>query len=96
MLKRLTDNKIAAEMRMHSNRVIEYNGIRITLKNLSQFIYPKGRQMARTIKVKWHDLELEVTIVKRINKHGEESIVFQCATINATPKEHVKSYSVRW
>lgn len=95
-LKWCIANHIAAEMRMHSNRVIEYKGIKVTLKNLSKHVRPKGRQMARTVTVKWHDIELELTIVRRIDKHGEESIVFQCATYKASPKEHVESYKVRW
>jgi hypothetical protein len=95
-LKWCIDNHIAAEMRMHSNRVIEYNGVKITLRNLSKHIRPKGRQMARTVTVKWHDIELELTVVRRIDKHGEESIVFQCATYKASPIEHVESYKVRW
>jgi SRSO17 transposase len=95
-LKWCVESKIAAEMRMHSNRVVEYNGARTTLRNLSKSIHPKGRQMMRTITAKWHDIDLEISIVRRINKHGEESIVFQCATYKATPKEHVKSYKVRW
>ena len=52
--------------------------------------------MARTITVNWHNLELEITIVRRINKHNEESIVFQCATYKATPAKHVRNYSARW
>ena len=95
-LKWCIDNHIAAEMRMHSNRVVEYNGVKVTLKNLSKHVHPQGRQMARTVTVKWHDIELELTVVRRIDKHGEESIVFQCATYKALPKEHVESYKARW
>lgn len=95
-LKWCIDNHIATEMRMHSNRVVEYKGVKITLKNLSRHVRPKGRQMARTVTVKWHDIELELTVVRRIDKHDEESIVFQCATYKASPKEHVESYKVRW
>jgi hypothetical protein len=35
-------------------------------------------------------------IVRAIDKHGEESIVFQCATYKASPQEHVESYKARW
>ena len=90
------DNHIAVEMRMYSNRVIEYKGEKITLKALSKILRQKGRQMARTVTAKWHEIELEITVVRRIDKHGEESIVFQCATYKASPKEHVKSYKARW
>ena len=92
------ENKIAAEMRMHSNRMVFYKGQKISLKKLleQKGIRPKGRQMARTISVLWHGLNLEITIVRRIDKHGEESIVFQVATYKALPREHVEHYKKRW
>lgn len=92
------DGAISAEMRMHSNRVVEYKGKKISLKKLAfeLGIRPKGRQMARTVTVIWHEMELEITIVRRIDKHGAESIVFQVATYKALPREHVETYNCRW
>ena len=52
--------------------------------------------MARTIPVVWHDMDLELTIVRRFDKHGKESIVFQIATYKALPCEHVANYNARW
>lgn len=52
--------------------------------------------MARTVTAVWHGLELEITIVRRTDKHGEESIVFQVATYKATPSQHVANYKKRW
>jgi len=85
-------------MRMHSNRVVIFKGQRISLKSLTmqKRIRPKGRQMARTVSVLWHDMELEITIVRRIDKHGDETIVFQVATYKALPCEHVDTYKKRW
>ena len=98
LLKWCKDNKIAAEMRMHSNRVVMFNGEKLSLKVLSskKGVRPVGRQMARTISVVWHGMNLEVTIVRRIDKHGDETIVFQVATYKALPKDHVKAYKSRW
>jgi len=92
------ENNFAAEMRMHSNRVVIYQGEKIALKKLLQKkgMHPKGRKMARTITATWYGMELEITIVRRIDKRGNESIVFQCATYKASPKEHVKAYDARW
>jgi hypothetical protein len=91
-------NKICVEARMHSNRVVEYKGKRVTIKELlaQKWIRPKGRQMARTISVIWHGIDLELTIVRRIDKKGDESIVFQIATYKALPCEHVAHYKKRW
>jgi len=91
-------NNFAAEMRMHSNRVVIYRGETIALKRLLQKkgMRPNGKKMARTITATWYGMELEITIVRRIDKRGNESIVFQCATYKALPKEHVEAYDARW
>lgn len=94
-LKWALTNKIATEVRMHSNRVVEYKGKKKKLRDIKE-IRPKGRQMARTIFVVWQGLSLEITAVRRIDKHGEETIVFQAATYKASPSQHAKNYRWRW
>lgn len=91
-------NGIKAELRMHSNRIVIYKGVKIKLSALANMKGVKltERQMARTVSVEWHGLSVEITIVKRIDKHGVESIVFQVSTYKAEPREHVKAYDVRW
>lgn len=98
LLKWCNDNKIAAEMRMHSNRVVIFKGEKVSLKKLAtkKGIRPKGRQMARNISALWYDMELEITIVRRIDKKGNETIVFQVATYKALPHEHAANYKKRW
>jgi hypothetical protein len=89
---------IALEARMHSNRIIYYKGKRIKVRDLLQMkgMRPIGRQMARTISVLWHNIDLELTVVKRLDKHQNESFVFQIATYKASPREHVENYQRRW
>jgi len=91
-------NHVNLETRMHSNRVIKYGKKTLKLKDLAHKlgVKPKGRQMARTITAIWHELELEISIVRRIDKHGNTSIVFQAATYKAKPCEHRAAYIVRW
>lgn len=98
MLSWCKDNNIAAEMRMHSNRKVFYNGEKWKIKELAEQkgIRLKGRKMARTLTVTWHKILLELTIVRRFDKHRNETIVFQIATYNATPHEHVEHYKKRW
>jgi SRSO17 transposase len=98
LLKWCYDNGIAAEMRMHSNRVITFKEEKVSLRKLAtrKGIRPKGRKMARTVSALWHDMELEFSIVRRIDKKGIESIVFQVATYKAIPHEHVANYKKRW
>jgi hypothetical protein len=89
---------IAFEARMHSNRVVEYKGEKVTVRDLIMIrgLCPKGRQMGRTISVQWHEIDLELTIVRRFDKSGKESIVYQIATYKALPCEHIKHYAKRW
>lgn len=92
------ESHINMEVRMHSNRIVEYKGKKIKLKDLAHKlgIKPKGRQMVRTITAIWHKLELEISIVRRIDKHGKTTIVFQAATYKALPREHRTAYKNRW
>ena len=94
-LKWAIENNIETEVRMHSNRVVEYNGKKMKLREIIQ-LRPKGRQTARTIEVIWQGLSLYITAVRRIDKHGDETIVFQAATYKATPSQHAKNYKYRW
>ncbi|HWY33741.1 MAG TPA: transposase, partial [Nitrosopumilaceae archaeon] len=95
LLKWVLDNGIKMEVRMHANRVIEYNGEKVQIRQITNLL-PKGRHMARTIKAVWHDLALNITAERRIDKHGEESIVYQAATYDAPPSKHVANYKKRW
>ncbi len=97
-LKWCKSKNIRLEARMHSNRVVEYKGERIKVRDLlnKKGLRPIGRQMARTISVFWHEIDLELTIVRRFDKHENESIVFQVATYKALPREHVANYKKRW
>ena len=92
------ENKVKAEMRMRSSCVVVYKGKKLSLKQLvlERNVRPKGRQTCRTVSVKWHNIDLEITIVRRIDKHGNESIVFQVATYKARPDAHVAHYQKRW
>lgn len=89
------DNNIATEARMHSNRLVEYKGKKVKVREIKG-LRPKGRQMARTIEVVWRGLHLQLTSVRRIDKHGDETIVYQAATYKTSPLEHAKTYKNRW
>lgn len=89
------ENKIRVEVRMHSNRKVLYKGNRIKINEITD-LQPKGRHMARTIQVEWHGMMLFITAERRIDKHGEESIVFLASTYHAKPSQHVNNYKKRW
>ncbi len=98
LLRWCENNNIAAEMRMHSNRVVLFKGEKVAIRELGnrKRIRPKGLKMARTITAWWHNMELEITIVRRFDKKGRESIIFQVATYKALPHEHALNYKRRW
>lgn len=95
ILKWCLDNNIRAEMRMHSNRKVEFKGKIEALKNIEN-LEPKGRHKARTIQVIWHGMTLYLTAHRRQDKHGDETIVYQISTFKAKPSKHVATYKKRW
>ncbi len=95
IIKWCLDNNIECEMRMHKNRRVEYNGKSVVISEIKKLI-PVGRQMAKTIKVIWHEMRVYITAVKRIDKHNIESIVYQVSTYHASPDEHAQTYKKRW
>lgn len=92
------NKKIKLEVRMHSNRKIDYKGRTIAVKDLVGIlgIKPKGLQMVRTVTATWHEIKLEISVVRRIDKHGKETIIFQAATYKTRPQAHAKAYKIRW
>jgi len=94
-IKWAIDNHIKTELRMHSNRKVEFEGKLQALREIKK-LRPKGRQMARTISATWKGLPVFITAVRRIDKHGCETIVYQVATYQALPKKHAQVYKERW
>jgi len=91
-------HRIHLEVRMHSNRKVVYKGIELSVKELAlRFnLMPNGRKMVRTVHITWHGIWLWLTIVRRINKYGVETIVFQAATYKDKPIKHKLAYDKRW
>jgi hypothetical protein len=88
-------NGIEAITRMHSNRVVVFQGKFCRISQIA-CLKPRGRQMARTIEVIWHGLQLYLTAERRIDKNGKESVVFLAATYKVRPIQYVKDYKFRW
>ena len=88
-------NGIQVVMRMHRNRIVIFKNQRYRVSDI-QSIKPRGRQMARTIKVVWNGLELYLTAERRIDKNGIESIVYLVATYKVKPIQYVHDYKKRW
>ena len=63
---------------------------------LDYSLKPKGRKMARTISVHWHEIPLQLTIERRFDKNDNESFVFLISTYFSKPIQHVLNYKKRW
>jgi len=91
----LIENNIKFEIRLARNRKITYNGTRLRVDEIKGFT-PKGRQMARTVKAFWHNLDLFISAERRIDKYGNETIVYLASNYKTSPIMHVKNYKKRW
>ena len=88
-------NGIKVEVRMHSNRKIKYQGKSMRIRDINRLI-PHGKHYARTISAEWHGIMLDITGHRRVDKHGNETIVYQAATYQVTASYHVNVYTKRW
>jgi len=95
LLRWLLEQNFAAEMRMHRNRKVLYKGQESKLSDIKE-LHPKGRHKSKTIRVEWHEMSLYITSNRRIDKHGNETIVYQVSTYKAKPSKHVSVYKKRW
>jgi hypothetical protein len=95
MLKWCIQNKVDAEFRMTKSYKVMFQNKSEKIQNIKN-LQPKGKQMARTIKAIWHEMNLYLTAQKRIDKKGNETIVYQVSTYFSKPSQHVKVYKKRW
>ena len=89
-------NQVAFECRFHSNRVIvtKREG-KVSLKNCRQLKLIGSRQ-ARTIPADWKGFSLYITSVRRINRHGVCSVVYQVSNYKTSALGHARIYGCRW
>jgi hypothetical protein len=64
MISNLIKEKFYFEMRFHANRIVEYYGEKIGIKQIKD-LELKGKKIARTKLVKWKNIDFYVTSVKR-------------------------------
>jgi len=94
-LRWCTDNNIRIETRIRCNAKVVYKKAEFALSEIKK-LKPKGHQMARTIHAFWDGIPVFITAQRRIDKHNNETIVYQVATFQAKPSQHVKIYKFRW
>jgi len=97
MLRWLEEKNINYEMRFHSNRLIQIKaeGKPVKVRDCEALKLTNKRR-AKTVKVLWDGIIIYVTAVKRINKKGISSIVYQVSNAKLSAREHVQLYNYRW
>jgi SRSO17 transposase len=94
-IKALVQRGIFFEMRFHSNRVIEWKGLKSPIRDLKA-LQLKGRRCQRTRLAQWKGMLLHFTSVKRFTKRGKEIITYQVSNRNLPADRHTQFYSQRW
>jgi SRSO17 transposase len=96
MIQWLNERNIRFEMRMHANRIVESEcGEVAQLRNHNK-LQLKNRQYAKTIRIKWKNIWLYATAIKRFNKYGDFQIIYQVSNYDAPAEKHKKVYKYRW
>lgn len=96
MMLWLNEKNIKFEMRMHANRIININGESHKIKEYPKFDLINGYQTKRTVNGSWRSINLYFTAVRREDKNGKRTIVFQVSNYVASAKTHKKIYDLRW
>lgn len=96
MMEFLNFRNIKFTMKMPSNRIIELpNGEKIKIRDIKE-LKPLRNARSRTIEAIWNDLKVFLTSELRTNKRGEKSLVFFVSNYDASSKDHVAAYKLRW
>ena len=86
---------VKADLRMARNRVVEFKDKKLKISEIKE-LELKGRRNARSVRIKWHNLDLYLTSERRINKKGIDTIVYIVSTYDCKPINHVNAYKNRW
>jgi hypothetical protein len=97
MITWLNGKGINYEMRFHSNRLIHRNESDIPLKvRHHDALKLNGTKKAKTVRFFWKGISVYITSVKRTNKKGISSIVYQISNAKLSAQQHVRLYEYRW
>lgn len=95
MIQWLISNNVPFEMRFHSNRVIEYKGMRSQIRE-SEPLQLSGKRPKRKIRASWYKINLYFTALRRRIRNGEFITIYQVSNYKASAREHVQIYGYRW
>jgi hypothetical protein len=95
MITFLNERKIPFTTKMHSNRVVDHNGVSAQLENHPDLkLIRNGR--GKTIKVTWKKFSLFVTVEKMKNRDGSAALRYLMSNTERTTQEYINLYWLRW
>lgn len=93
----LQEKNIPYEMRFHSNRLIQLNEKDTPVKVRDhEALKLKNKRQCKTVKALWKGLTVYITAVKRTDRKGNVTIVYQISNTKLPAREHVRRYTYRW
>lgn len=97
MITWLNEKDIKFEMRFHSNRMIHRNQSDIPLKVRDhEALKLNDKKKAKAVHFFWKGISVYITAVKRTNKKGVSSIVYQISNAKLSARQHIQLYEYRW
>lgn len=95
MLAFLSSEGIPFESKIHSNRVVESNGITKSLK-LHPGLKLAKNSRSKTMPITWYGLALFATVEKLKNRDCSVAYRYTVGNQNITDKQHIAFYRLRW
>jgi hypothetical protein len=95
MINFLNDHGISFEMKMHANRVIEFQGLKRQVQHHPQLRLIRNNR-GKTIQVLWQHITLFVTVEKMKNRNGSVAYRYLMSNQDWPPRQHISIYWLRW
>lgn len=97
MITWLNEKGIRYEMRFHSNRMVQRHKDDTPIKVRDhQSLKLSDTKKVKTVRFFWKGILVYITAVKRINKKGICSIVYQISNAKLSAQRHLRMYEYRW
>lgn len=95
MIAFFNERKIPFTAKMHSNRVVEHNGVKAQLAKHPALKLERNSR-GKTIEVTWQGFSLFVTVEKMKNRDGSVAFRYLMSNVKRTTQEYINIYWLRW
>jgi hypothetical protein len=95
IIKLLNEQGITFEMKMHANRVIEFQGLKRQVQHHPQLLLMRNSR-GKTISALWQGISLFVTVEKMKNRDGSIAYRYLMSNQDCLSRQHISMYWLRW